>query len=81
LAKTAFISGINTGIIEILDHSELLGSPEGGKYLIKKTDEFVTDIKSWYPDNTTDEISAAVDLLQANGWKLPTATIIECSLF
>jgi hypothetical protein len=44
------------------------------KYLIKKTDKFVTDMKSWYPDYTTDEVLAAVDLLQANGWKLPTAT-------
>ena len=44
------------------------------KYLIKEPDKFVTDMKSWYPDYTTDEISAAVDLLQANGWKLPTAT-------
>jgi putative DNA primase/helicase len=43
------------------------------KYLIKKTDEFVMDIKSWYPDYTVDEISAAVDLLRANGWKLPIA--------
>jgi len=43
------------------------------KHRIKQTDEFVTDMKSWYPDYTTDEISAAVDLLQANGWKLPTA--------
>jgi hypothetical protein len=42
--------------------------------LIKKTDEFVTDIKSWYPDYTTDEISTAINLLQANGWKLPIAT-------
>jgi hypothetical protein len=43
------------------------------KHLIKETDEFVTDMKSWYPDYTIDEISAAVNLLQANGWKLPTA--------
>ena len=66
--------GINTGTIEILDNSESPRSPEDGKYLIKKTDEFVTDIKSWYPDYTTEEISAAVELLQANGCKLPTAT-------
>lgn len=44
------------------------------KHLIKETDEFVTDMKSWYPDYTTEEISAAVELLQANGCKLPTAT-------
>lgn len=44
------------------------------KHLIKRTNEFVIDMKSWYPDYTTDEISAAVNLLQANGWKLPTAT-------
>ena len=44
------------------------------KYLINKTDEFITDMKSWYPDYTVDEISAAVDLLQGNGWKLPIAT-------
>ena len=31
-------------------------------------------MKSWYPDYTIDEISAAIDLLQVNGWKLPTAT-------
>ena len=37
------------------------------KYLIEKTDEFVMDMKSWSPDCTVDEISAAVDLLQANG--------------
>lgn len=44
------------------------------KNIIKETDEFVIDMKSWYPDYTIDEISAAVGLLQANGWKLPTAT-------
>jgi P4 family phage/plasmid primase-like protien len=44
------------------------------KYPIKEPDKFVTDMNSWYPDYTTDEISAAVDLLQANGWKLPIAT-------
>ena len=44
------------------------------KYLVKQTDEFVMDMKSWYPDYTVDEISAAVDRLQANGWKLPIAT-------
>ncbi len=31
-------------------------------------------MKSWYPDYTNDAISAAVDLLQVNGWKLPTTT-------
>jgi DNA primase catalytic core len=46
------------------------------KNLIKETHEFVIDMKSWYPDYTIDEISAAVDLLLANGWKLPTATTI-----
>jgi len=35
--------------------------------------EFVTDLKSWYPNYTIEEISAAVNLLQANGWKWPTA--------
>jgi hypothetical protein len=44
------------------------------KHLIKNIDEFAIDMNSWYSGYTIDEISAAVDLLQANGWKLPTAT-------
>jgi hypothetical protein len=32
------------------------------------------DMKSWYSDYTINEISAAVDLLQANDWKFSTAT-------
>ena len=51
------------------------------KCLTKKTDEFVMDLKSWYPDYTIDEISIAVYLLQVNGWKLPTATKTQRSLF
>jgi hypothetical protein len=43
------------------------------KHLIENIDEFVMDMKSWYPDYTVDEISAAVDRLQSNGWKLPIA--------
>ncbi len=42
--------------------------------LQSKNGEFVMDMKSWYPDYTIDEISAAVDQLQANGWRLPIAT-------
>ena len=43
------------------------------KYLINQMGEFVTDVKSWYPNYTIEEISAAVNLLQANGWKWPAA--------